>query len=85
VGKKHYIGITRDVDKKESVIKGMEGVKSDRPEFIRRTFLQLVNDIKDNIDPLSNTRKALDELNNRNMSADLLAISLARAAKDCLI
>ena len=73
VGKKHYIGIPCGG---EAVIKGMEGIKSDRPEFVRRTFLQMVGDIKDNFNPLHNIRKSLDDLNDKRVSIDQLAISL---------
>lgn len=76
VGKKHYVGIASNGDKKEYVIKGMEGIKSDRPEFVRRTFLQLISDFKDNIDPLPKIRKALDDLKNKSVPTDQLAISL---------
>src|SRR2546423_4534996 len=41
VGKKHYIGIPSNPTK-DPIIKGMEGIKSDRPEFIHRVFRQLV-------------------------------------------
>jgi DNA polymerase family B len=76
VGKKHYVGFAYNGNKKEHVIKGMEGIKSDRPEFVRRTFLQLICDLKDNIDPLPKIRKALDDLNNKSVPVDQLAISL---------
>jgi hypothetical protein len=75
VGKKHYIGILSDPDK-EPIIKGMEGIKSDRPEFIHRVFRQLVNDIKYGNDTIPQVKQALDELNNRNVPPELLAISL---------
>lgn len=45
VSKKHYIGILYD-DKKEPIIKGMEGIKSDRPEFIQTAFREMIEDIK---------------------------------------
>lgn len=75
VGKKHYVGILPDPDK-EPIIKGMEGIKSDRPEFIHRVFWQLVNDIKDGNNPISKLKQALQELNSRNIPPELLAISL---------
>ena len=37
VSKKHYVGILSDPDK-EPIIKGIVGIKSDRPEFIHSTF-----------------------------------------------
>lgn len=75
IGKKHYVGILSDNDK-EPIIKGMEGIKSDRPEFIHRAFKQLVNDIKYGNDPIQNLKQALDELNNKSIAPELLAISL---------
>jgi DNA polymerase elongation subunit (family B) len=75
VGKKHYVGILSDLDK-EPIIKGMEGIKSDRPEFIRRVFRQLVNDINYGNDPFPKLKQALKELNSRNVPPELLAISL---------
>jgi DNA polymerase I len=75
VSKKHYIGILSDSDK-EPIIKGMEGIKSDRPEFIHRVFRQLVKDIKHGNDPIAKLKQALDELNNRKVPPELLAISL---------
>ena len=75
VSKKHYIGILSDPHK-EPVIKGMEGLKSDRPKFIHRVFRQLVNDIKDGNNPIPKLDKALQELNSRNIPPELLAISL---------
>jgi DNA polymerase elongation subunit (family B) len=75
VGKKHYVGILSDPDK-EPIIKGMEGIKSDRPEFIRRVFRQLINDIKYGNDPIPKLNQALEELNSRNVPSELLTISL---------
>lgn len=51
VGKKHYVGTLSDPDK-DPIIKGMEGIKSDRPEFIHRMFMQLVHDIKNDTNPI---------------------------------
>ena len=75
ISKKHYVGILSDHDK-EPIIKGMEGIKSDRPEFIHTVFRQLINDIKYGNDPIAKLKQALDELNNRSPSPELLAISL---------
>jgi hypothetical protein len=58
VGKKHYIGILSDPTK-EPTIKGMEGIKSDRPEFIHTMFMQSVQDIKNDTNPLTKLRQAL--------------------------
>jgi DNA polymerase family B/Primase X len=75
VGKKHYIGISSGLTK-EPIIKGMEGMKSDRPKFIHRAFRQLVNDIKNDTDPIPKLKDALRQLENRRVSPKLLAISL---------
>jgi DNA polymerase elongation subunit (family B) len=75
VGKKHYIGILSDPDR-EPIVKGMEGIKSDRPEFIHRVFKQLINDIKYGNNPIPRLKHALKELNTRSVPPELLAISL---------
>ena len=54
--KKHYIGIYDDPNK-EPEIKGMEGIKSDRPPLIQKLEKQFALDLKNNIDPLTNLRK----------------------------
>src|SRR5436853_184820 len=58
VSKKHYIGIEPDLGK-EQIIKGMGGLKSDRPEFIHTAFRQLVNDIKNGVNPIPKLRQSL--------------------------
>ena len=75
VAKKHYVGILSDPSK-ESIIKGMEGIKSDRPEFIRRTFMQLVYEIKNDINPLPKLNQAFQQLDSGQVPPNLLAISL---------
>jgi hypothetical protein len=75
-GKKHYIRIFSD-DHRELVIKGMEGTKSDRPEFIHKVFKQLVYDIKYDRNPVPNLRRAISDLNNKNVPAQELAISIS--------
>src|SRR4029079_13572759 len=51
--KKHYIGISQD-ESKDPVIKGMEGIKSDRPVWINKIERQFANDIKYGKDPIVN-------------------------------
>jgi len=75
VGKKHYVGILSDPSK-DPIIKGMEGVKSDRPEFIHRVFMQLMHDIKNDTNPLPKLKQAFQQLDCRQVPAELLAISL---------
>jgi hypothetical protein len=88
VGKKHYIGIPYGDDK--PVIKGMEGIKSNRPEFIQTAFLEMIKDIQKDVNPIAKLRKALEELDKRQVPKERLAISLTLSknpqdyANDCL-
>jgi DNA polymerase, archaea type len=75
VSKKHYIGIQCDPDK-EPIIKGMEGIKSDRPKFIQEVFKEMINDIKKDINPIPKLKQSISELECRRVPADKLAISL---------
>ena len=54
--KKHYIGIYEDPNK-EPEIKGMEGIKSDRPPWIHKLVRHFAIDLKNGIDPTINLRK----------------------------
>lgn len=89
VSKKHYIGILLDPDK-DPIISSMEGIKSDRPEFIQTVFREMINDIKKDINPISKLRRALNELESRQVPAEKLSISLTlnknphEYANDCL-
>jgi len=74
VGKKHYIGIPYEND--EPVIKGMEGIKSDRPEFIQNTFKEMVKDIHKDTNPIPKLKQALEELDQRQVPKERLAMSL---------
>jgi len=75
VGKKHYVGILSDPSK-EPIIKGMEGIKSDRPEFIHTMFMQLVQDIKNDTNPIPKLKQAFQQLDCRQVTPESLAISL---------
>jgi len=75
VSKKHYVGILSDLNH-DPIIKGMEGIKSDRPEFIQTVFIEMINDIKNDINPIPKLKQAINELDSRKVSADKLAISL---------
>ena len=75
VGKKHYVGIPSDPIK-DPVIKGMEGIKSDRPEFIHNMFMQLVQNIKNDTNPIPKLRQAIQQLDSRQVLPESLAISL---------
>ena len=59
--KKHYIGILEDLSK-EPIIKGFEGIKSDRVEWVRKVFIEMVQDYKNGRDPIPNLRKAFSDL-----------------------
>ena len=56
--KKHYLGIAHDKNK-EPIIKGFEGIKSDRVEWVRKTFEQLVDDYKNCVNPIPKLKEAL--------------------------
>jgi DNA polymerase elongation subunit (family B) len=89
VSKKHYIGFLYD-SKKDPVIKGMEGIKSDRPEFIQTAFKEMVKDIQEDVNPIPRLNQALEDLNKRQVLKERLAISLTLTkdpqeyANDCL-
>ena len=59
--KKYYLGIVADKDK-EPVVKGFEGIKSDRVDWVRITFAGLADDYKNGIDPLPKLKKAFSDL-----------------------
>ncbi len=79
VSKKHYVGFPSDDDNKDPIIRGMEAIKSDRPEFIQTTFREMVQDIKNDINPIPKLRQSLDELDRRQVPKERLAISLVLA------
>src|SRR5689334_4013291 len=77
-GKKHYIGYgLNDKNKETFDVVGMEGKKSDRPQFVNNAFKQLVNNVvRYNIDPIPNLKCAMSDLDsNKKVDADLLKIS----------
>jgi DNA polymerase elongation subunit (family B) len=59
--KKHYLGIVVDKNK-EPIVKGFEGIKSDRVEWVRITFARLANDYKNGIDHIPEIKRALSNL-----------------------
>jgi DNA polymerase elongation subunit (family B) len=63
-GKKHYIGYENG----RLDIVGMEGKKSDRPEFIHDVFRQILNKIVvEQTDPIPTLRKAMSDLESGNI------------------
>jgi len=74
----------------DPIIKGMEGIKSDRPAFIQTVFREMINDIKNDINPISKLRQDLNELESRQVPAEKLSIYLTLSknpqeyANDCL-
>lgn len=73
--KKHYIGIHQD-DGTEPDIKGMEGIKSDRPPWINKIEKQFADDIKHGKNPIINIRKQYLMMESRHVPLEDLAIKL---------
>jgi DNA polymerase, archaea type len=64
--KKHYLGISKDKTK-QPVIKGFEGIKSDRVEWVRNAFAQVIEDYKNSINPLSKLKQTFLDLEQWNL------------------
>jgi DNA polymerase elongation subunit (family B) len=73
VKKKHYIGIPKD-QTKEIDIKGLEGIKSDRPPWINQLQRKLVEDLRLNIDPTIKLKEAYIQMENGQVPIELLSI-----------
>ena len=73
--KKHYIGIYNDTNK-EPEIKGMEGIKSDRPPWIQKLEKQFALDLKNNINPVVNLQKEYRRMEEGQVPLDELQIKL---------
>jgi DNA polymerase elongation subunit (family B) len=73
IKKKHYIGIPQDSSKKPD-IKGIEGVKSDRPLWINRLQYEFVNDLKFGRDPTLKLNKAYEDMEKGIVAPELLEI-----------
>jgi DNA polymerase elongation subunit (family B) len=73
--KKHYIGIYEDPSK-EPEIKGMEGIKSDRPTWIQKMEKQFTLDLKNNLDPVVNLRKEYRRMEEGQVPLEELQIKL---------
>lgn len=83
VKKKHYIGIPKD-QTKEIDIKGLEGIKSDRPPWINQLQRQLVEDLRQDIDPTIKLKQAYVQMESGQVPIELLAIrtTLNKAPQD---
>ena len=73
--KKHYIGIYEDPNK-EPEIKGMEGIKSDRPPWIQKLEKQFALDLKNDINPTVNLRKEYRRMEEGQVPIEELQIKL---------
>ena len=73
--KKHYIGIFQDQEK-DPVIKGMEGIKSDRPPWINRNEKQFADDIKNGKNPIINICREYRKMEQGKVSSNELEIKL---------
>ena len=73
--KKHYIGIYEEPNKKPE-IKGMEGIKSDRPPWIQNLERQVALDLKNDIDPLTNLQKEYRRMEEGQVPLEELQIKL---------
>lgn len=73
--KKHYIGVYYDISK-EPDVKGMEGIKSDRPLWINKIESQFANDIKTGKDPTINIKREYSAMEARQVPLEELEINL---------
>ena len=74
--KKHYIGIYDDSNK-EPEIKGMEGIKSDRPPWLQKLERQFALDLKNNnINPVVNLKKEYRKMEEGQVPLEELQIKL---------
>ena len=73
--KKHYIGICED-PAREPEIKGMEGIKSDRPQWIQKLERQFASDLKNDINPIENLKKEYRKMEDGRVPIEELQIKL---------
>lgn len=73
IKKKHYIGISED-SSKDPDIKGLEGIKSDRPLWINQLQYEFVNDLKFGRDPTQNLKKAYENMEKGIVAPESLEI-----------
>jgi DNA polymerase elongation subunit (family B) len=72
--KKHYIGIPFDLSKQPD-IKGIEGIKSDRPVWINNLQKNFVDDIANNRNPTLKLKQAYMDMERGQVASELLAIN----------
>ena len=73
--KKHYIGIYENSNKQPE-IKGMEGIKSDRPLWIQKLEKQFASDLKNAINPVANLQKEYRRMEEGQVPIEELRIKL---------
>lgn len=73
IKKKHYIGIPQDATK-EPEVKGIEGIKSDRPLWINQLQKDFVEDFRDNRNPTIKLQKAYIKMEKGLVPSELLVI-----------
>ena len=73
--KKHYIGIYQDLSRVPE-IKGMEGIKSDRPLWIQKLEKQFALDLKNNINTIVNLQKEYRKMEVGQVPIEELQIKL---------
>jgi DNA polymerase elongation subunit (family B) len=73
IKKKHYIGIPLDSNK-DPDIKGIEGIKSDRPLWINQLQKDFVDDLRQDRDPTLKLKKAYEDMEKGIVAPELLEI-----------
>jgi DNA polymerase I len=78
LSKKHYLGVYYDKDNKEydTIVKGLEGAKSDRPAFINRIHEKFVEDFEANLNPWTSIACELKKLVNKELLSDDFKIEI---------
>jgi DNA polymerase elongation subunit (family B) len=71
IKKKHYIGIPLNLSK-DPDIKGLEGIKSDRPLWINQLQHEFVDDLKFGRDPTVKLKKAYEDMEKGIVAPELL-------------
>jgi DNA polymerase, archaea type len=73
IKKKHYIGIPLDSSKSPD-IKGLEGIKSDRPLWINQLQKDFVDDLRQGREPTLKLKKAYEDMEKGIVAPELLEI-----------